>query len=242
MSDAPANSGVKLSDTQQRIGRALAVALTIAIVVVVFWGYRPWADRPQGSGDGGGPPGGFRGPEWINETPQGIRRAMAGPVMMEVFGRPGTTFTFSVRIGRFASVPGLDPDSTTLLRIQRQILRDPGAVKAAEVSEQQMDQLQAATPNLTISDSDQEQIKHLWSIWEQADADHKAAAERAVLEALRSAGEKGMEDSRKKIIESAKTVKSILSTDQVAKLALYMESNPMPFGRQPMPSPSTQPG
>ena len=91
MSDAESKT---VRTRQERIGSALAVLLTIAIVIVVFWNHRPFggASRPPDVGDrlDGNRSGWNRFETGIWETTENSWRASTGPVMVDVFGKPAS--------------------------------------------------------------------------------------------------------------------------------------------------------
>ena len=215
------------------IGMALAVLLTIAIVVVVFW-----QQRGPGEGRDGEPrvPDG-RPVSGLEEMGDGYWRAYYGPVVVEVTGMPAREFNFRMRPWAM-----IDEDTRVLVRSQRMLVQDPNAAKAIDLTPEQVEKLKAAVPpRMVMDDADRENVIALWHAWEKADASHKPAAQDALLGALRDTGQKSIEPTKKAWTEAADTVKKTLTLQQMAKLAVYQENNPTGWGGPNRFPPATQP-
>lgn len=216
------------------IGMALAVLLTIAIVVVVFWQQRgPGEGR---DGDPRGVPDGWPA-SGLEEMGDGYWRAYYGPVVVEVTGTPARDFSFRMRPWAM-----IDDDTRVLVRTQRMLIQDPNAAKAIDLTSEQIEKLKAVEPpRMVIGDADREKVIAQWHAWEKADTAHKPAAQDAILSALRDAGQKSIEPTKKAWIEAADAVKKTLTLQQMAKLAVYQENNPTGWGGPNRFPPATQP-
>jgi hypothetical protein len=216
------------------IGMALAVLLTIAIVVVVFWQQRgPGEGR---DGDTRGVPDG-RPASGLEEMGDGYWRAYYGPVVVEVTGMPARDFNFRMRPWAM-----IDEDTRVLVRSQRMLVQDPNAAKAIDLTPEQVEKLKALEPpRMVIDDADREKVIAFWHAWEKADAAHKPAAQDEILNALRDVGQKSIEPTKKAWTDAAAAVKKTLTLQQMAKLAVYQESNPTGWGGPNRFPPATQP-
>jgi hypothetical protein len=215
------------------IGMALAVLLTIAIVVVVFW-----QQRGPGEGRDGDPrvPDG-RPASGLEEMSDGYWRAYYGPVVVEVTGTPARDFNFRMRPWAM-----IDEDTRVLVRSQRMLTQDPNAAQAIDLTPEQVEKLKAVEPpRMVIDDADREKVIALWHAWEKADAAHKPAAQDAILSALRDTGQKSVEPTKKAWADAANAVKKTLTLQQMAKLAVYQENNPTGWGVPNRFPPTTQP-
>jgi hypothetical protein len=230
-----------LSDRHQRIGSVLAALLTVAILIVVFWQYRPGESggRAPDVGDPFNRGDPFRGGRFEN----GIYpfesgwRAVSGPMVMRVTGNPGSSFSFQMRM---FGAP-MDEETRSLLFAQRNILRNPSVASSIGLTSNQLEKLHANQPAMQMAEGDEEQIKKLWKAWESADDAHKPAAQQALLEALSAAGQRNIEPAKKAWVDAAAAFKQILTTDQLVKMAVSSQNTgPMPFGNPPV-APATQP-
>src|SRR2546421_699622 len=216
------------------IGMVLAVLLTVAIVCVVFW-------QQRGPGDGrntdqrGVPDG--RPRSGLDEMGDGYWRAYYGPVLVEVTGSPARDFNFRMRPWAM-----IDEDTRVLVRSQRMLIQDPNAAKAIDLTPEQIDKLKAVEPpRMMIEDADRERVIALWHAWEKSNPPEKPAAQDAILSALRDAGQKSIEPTKKAWNDAADAVKKTLTLQQMAKLAVYQENNPTGWGGPNRFPPATQP-
>ena len=200
------------------IGKLLAVLLTLAIVVVVFWQSRPGGSEgpsPDSSGNQGPDRSGD-----IEEVASDTYRAYAGQAFAMVQGKPAIDFDFRVRM-----FGGIDEDTRTLIRGYRTLIMDPNAPKYVGVSAEQMDKLKSIElPRMVMSDQDKEHFIELWHAWEKADAANKKTAQDAVLNDLRDLGTKSMEPTKQAWKDAGQTVKKTLTVQQLAKLGVYQET------------------
>jgi hypothetical protein len=201
------------------IGMALAVLLTLAIVVVVFWQQHPGGDAREP--DPRGPPD-ARPPSGLEEMGDGAWRAYYGPAVVEVTGNPAREFNFRMRL--FAVI---DEDTRTLIRAQRMLVQDANAAKNIGLSDEQVEQLKTIDPpRMVIADADRQHVIELWHKWEKAKPDEKPAAQNAIVDSLREIAQKTIEPTKKAWTDAAESVKKTLTLQQMAKLAVYQETNP----------------
>ncbi len=215
MSDAETNP----APSTHWIGKALAVLLTVAIVVVVFWGTHPGGDQPSGGGNSNR----FSDPQisTIESIGDGTWRAYAGGASVRVSGNPADTFEYRVRM-----FPMIDDDGRVLIRAYRMLLQDPNAAKAIDLSPEQMDKLRAADPpGMVISDDDRQHFENAWHEWEKADDAHKPKARDAVLDLLRDMAKKSADPTKQAWSTAANSVKQTLTLEQMAKLTVYEQAN-----------------
>ena len=216
------------------IGMALAVLLTVAIVAVVFWQQRGPNDAREGEPR---PVPDGRPASGLEEMGDGYWRAYYGPVIVEVSGNPARDFNFRMRPWAM-----IDEDTRVLVRSQRMLTQDPNAAKAIELTPEQIEKLKSVEPpRMVIEDADRERVIALWHAWEKAAPPQKSAAQDAILNALREAGTKSIEPTKKAWNDAADTVKKTLTLQQMAKLAVYQESNPIGWGGPNRFPPATQP-
>lgn len=216
------------------IGMILAVLLTIAIVVVVFWQQRGPGDAREG--DPRGVPDG-RPASGLEEMGDGYWRAYYGAVVVEVTGTPARDFNFRMRPWAM-----IDEDTRVLVRSQRMLTQDPNAAKAIDLTPEQIEKLKAIEPpRMVIEDADREHVIALWHAWEKAAPAQKPAAQDAILNALRDAGQKSIEPTKKAWNDVANTMKKTLTLQQMARLAVYQENNPPGWGGPYRSGPATQP-
>jgi hypothetical protein len=213
------------SKTTQWIGKGLAVLLTVAIVVVVFWQSHPNGDGPN-SNDPPGPPNFNNVPGDIEELGPSMWRVSAGPAVVMVNGNPPT---FDYRLRLFMLI---DDDTRTMVRSYRQLTIDPNAAKSIGLTDEQMQRLQAINlPRMVISDDDQAKFEKIWHAYEEAVESQKSKARDDVLATLRQIGTQSIEPTKKAWTDVADTVKKTLTLDQMAKLAVYQQTNGSPgFG------------
>src|SRR5438270_13065840 len=110
MADAETQSQPKA----QWVGKLLAVLLTAAIVVVVFWQAFPGGERPQ-SDISGNPTTNYQQAE-MEQVGESMWRAYAGPAVVIVTGSPANNFEFRMRMFML-----LDEDTRTLIRAYRTV-------------------------------------------------------------------------------------------------------------------------
>ncbi len=168
-----------LPQPPNRMGMILAVLLTIGIVVAVFWKTRTPDANPnsdpnapqfdtQSFGTG------------IDDGGDNNYRAYAGLLVLDVSGKPANSFIFRMRILRL-----LDDDTRSLNSMRVAIVHDPNVGGVIDLTADQLELLRTIDPpNVVISDADYQKIVTLWHAWENADEDHKSAAQQAILDAL----------------------------------------------------------
>src|SRR6476469_7072835 len=133
--------------SMNRIGGALAVLMTAAIVGVVFWQSRP---GNVSSLNFGRPPRTRPMASEIEELAPNMFRAYAGSAFVFVRGNPATDFEFRMRI--FGMI---DDDTRLLIRAERTVILDPNAAKAIDLSDEQLEKVKALEPpRMVISEDD----------------------------------------------------------------------------------------
>ena len=209
----------KPHDKYHTVGRVAAGVLTISIVVAAFWHtHLPGSGPgPEPDGEHGRDFGGRQGMTGIEDDGGTFRRAFAGPVFLEAYGRPATSFDFRMRPFGL-----MDDDSRMLLRSLRVVLNDPNTDRLINLTQDQWKNLQAIEmPRMVISDDDRAQIERLWQDMDAASDAQKPAAQQKLLDGLRDVGDRSTEPTKKAWADAANQVKQILTTQQLAKLSVY---------------------
>jgi hypothetical protein len=221
----------ELESRVNRIGKPLAVLLTLAIVAVVFWQVRPGG---EGGDQSVSPNPDGRGAD-MEEVGTNTWRAYAGPAFVLVSGNPADNFEFRMRL--FGT---LDDDTRSLVRSYRGLLQDPEAAKAIDLTDEQMAKLRAIElPRMIVSDDDRKHFADVWHAWQKADPPAKAEAREAVLTNLRDIARRSADPTKKAWTDAAATVKKTLTIQQLAKLAVYQDQHGTPGFGGPWNSPAT---
>jgi hypothetical protein len=209
-----------------RIGRYLAVALTIAIVVAVSWQFRP-APKIEDPDLPDSPMGGGNLIATLDQMGEDAWSVQAGPAIVFISGRPANTFLYRMRIW-----PMVDDDTRMLIGALRTLQRDSQAVKDAGLSDEQTKKLNDIQPaRMVVSDEDGERFEKLWHKLEQADEQGRPGAQKVVLDAMCELTERSIEPTKKAWNDAARQLQQTLTLEQLAKVAVYMQNNNIPqFG------------
>ena len=220
MTQASANRDGKWT----RIGRIIAVALTLAIVVAVSWQFRPTPkvddmdipDQPLGS----------KMPVGMDQVGDDAWTVQAGPALMIVSGRPASNFMFRMRAWGM-----VDDESRMLIGALRTLQRDPAAVENAGVSNEQLKTINdIQPPRMVISEDDRQRMEKLWHAFEAADDSKKRDAQQEMFDAMRDITERSVEPTKKAWSDAGKQLQQTLTLEQLAKVAVYMQNNGIPQG------------
>jgi hypothetical protein len=221
------------------IYKTLAVLLTLAIVAVVFWQNRPTGD--PGSADGNYPPATSNFPGEIQPVGEGMWRITGGQAVVFAAGDPADRFEFRMRMfGMMA-----DEDTRTLMRAYRVLMNDERARSTLELTSEQSKQLQAIdAPRMVVNDTDRAEFVSRFHAWQRADDAHKPQAQTAVCDQLKEISARGAPLTKQAWVDGCAKLKKILTLQQMAKLTVYMESNPTPgmgWGNPFAPTSTSQP-
>jgi hypothetical protein len=197
----------------------LAVLLTIGIIVAVFWTRH--ANDPSPNSDPTAPQ--FDAQYFgsgIDDGGDNNYRAYAGLLVLEVSGKPANNFLFRIRILRL-----LDDDTRSLNFMRQALLRDPNVGGVIDLTPDQLELLRTIDPpNVVMSDSDYQRMVRLWHEWENADADHKSAAQQTLLDGLADVSKNCVGPTKKAWTDAANSVRHILTVEQQVKLAVYAQN------------------
>jgi len=228
---------VQTQDPRSWIGSAIALVLTAAIVIAVFWQTRGTGSETPPPEISNEPPRFDRITASIEETGDGTYRVSAGPMVLGVAGRPATTFDYRMRMYQL-----LDDDSRVLASALRLLTRDPEAQKAVNATPEQLNKIyELQPPRMVATDAEREHIQRLWAKWEQAPEAEKPAAQQALLDAVAELSKNSIVATRKAWVDAGAELKRILTLQQMAKLAVYEQANGLPpWTSPPSPNPATQ--
>jgi hypothetical protein len=217
--------GANPENKWSRIGRYLAVALTLAIIVAVFWQFRP-GPKPGDDQDLPDGPMGGKIPVSLEQTGDDSWNLQAGPAMLMIVGKPASTFNFRMR-----SWGMMDDDTRMLIGALRTLQRFPDAVQQAGVSDEQMSRLNdIQPPRMAVADDDRRHVEKLWHDYENADDRTKRDAQQAVMDGMRELTEKSIEPTKQAWTDAGKQLQQTLTLEQLAKVAVYMQNNGVPMG------------
>jgi hypothetical protein len=212
----------KAAATTHWVYRALAVLLTIAIVVVVFWQAHPNGEQ---GGDGTSSPTGDR----FNNRQTGDIEAIAPdswrvysePMFVIVNGNPATSFEYRMRMFNM-----MDDDTRTLTRAYRTLMFDSSVAQSIGMSQDQIAAIQKIDfPRAVPADEPRQKFESLWHEWESADASKKPAAREAVLSAMRDLARQSVDPTKRAWADAAGQIRKTLTLQQMAKLAVYEDEH-----------------
>ena len=166
-------------------------------------GARRWMQgaRPQADG--------------VSQRPNGAYQIKAGETQLAATkGKTDKDWTYRFTYVKADLVPA---DQAAALAARYRLASDPAFAKSLNVSDDQLKQLKQAPAGtgMQVSKEDRQRIAVLWEAYLAAAAP-KAAAEQALLKALREVGAASLEPTRAAIADRAKKVQSILTPEQIA--------------------------
>lgn len=114
------------------------------------------------------------------------------------------------------------PDEFRLIRLCNESANNPGFAKTIDMTADQAKQLvpirQQVNGGVKIDDADRTKLRELWKNWNSAKGQPaKAAAETALLTAMKEIGNKGMDATKKQYATLVGEIKKIVTDQQVVK-------------------------
>ena len=113
----------------------------------------------------------------------------------------------------------LTPEQRDLAMLRFRVMQDQAVAEALKVTPEQLQKLQAIPRaiQMEVSAGDKQNLINLFNQWDQASGSSKASAEKALVTALKEAGDRSLDATKAKIKERADQITAILSADQIKK-------------------------